>query len=207
LCWLTGSRVDCRLSRCVATTCHIFEEENMMRNLTPVVVLAVTTTLAAGCSSSPTAPAPVTTFTISLANNGTQAFLTPFPDIQIQGASVQGVVTPAGTGKFAYDLTVHVVPPNDNSKVSGTLTFDFGSAGTFTCAVTSDAISGPPTDIAGVRTTVTTVPFTVTTGTGRFSGSNGSGTLVLTNQRASDTSPTSSFVSSGTMNIGGLKAS
>jgi hypothetical protein len=185
---------------------HLFKEKNIMRSL-KAVVLAVAAGLAVGCNGSPAAPAPVTAFTISLANNGTQAFLTPFPDIQIQGASVQGVAIPAGSGKFAYDLTVHVVPPNDNSRVSGTVTFDFGAAGSFTCAVTSDAISGPPTDIAGVRTTVTTVPFTLTTGTGRFSGSNGSGTLVLTNQRASDTSPTSSFISSGTMNVAGVKAS
>lgn len=184
----------------------IFEEE-YVRNPMTIAILSVTAGLAVGCSGSPAAPAPVTTFAISLANNGTQSFVTPFPDIEIQGASVQGVVTPAGTGKFAYDLTVHVVPPNDNSKVTGTVTFDFGNAGSFTCAVGGDALSGPPTDIAGVRTTVTTVPFSLTTGTGRFSGSSGSGTLVLTNQRASDTSPTSSFVSTGTMNIGNLKAS
>ena len=178
-----------------------------MRKSRTIVTLALSATLfaAIGCGGSATAPDTVSTFTISLANNGTQAFLTPFPDIQIQGASVQAVASPAGNGKFSYDLTVHVVPPNPNSPVSGTLTFDFGAAGNFSATVSADAMSGPPTAVAGVRTTVTTVPFTFTKGTGQFISASGSGTLVLTNQRASDTSPTSSFVSSGTMNLAGRK--
>jgi len=53
---------------------------------------------------------------------------------------------------------------------------------------------------------VTTVPFTFTKGTGQFEAASGSGTLVLTNQRASDTSPTSLFVSAGTMNLAGRKS-
>src|SRR6476660_8961802 len=112
------------------------------------LVLSVAPFAAMGCGGSTTAPDAVSAFTISLANNGTQAFLTPFPDIQIQGASVQAVASPAGNGKFSYDLTVHVVPPNPNSLVSGTLTFDFGAAGNFSATVSGDAISGPPTDIA-----------------------------------------------------------
>jgi hypothetical protein len=178
-----------------------------MRTSRTIVTLALSATLLStiGCGGSTTAPDTVSAFTISLVNNGTQAFLTPFPDIQIQGASVQAVATPAGNGKFSYDLTVHVVQPNPNSPVTGTVTFDFGAAGNFSATVTGDAISGPPTDIAGVRTTVTTVPFTLTKGTGQFASASGSGTLVLTNQRASDTSPTSSFVSSGTMNLSGRK--
>ena len=178
-----------------------------MRKSRTIVTLALSVTMfaAVGCGGSSTAPDAVSTFTIALANNGTQAFLTPFPDIQIQGASVQPVASPAGNGKFSYDLTVHVVQPNPNSLVTGTVTFDFGAAGNFSATATGDAISGPPTDIAGVRTTVTTVPFTFTRGTGQFSNASGSGTLVLTNQRASDTSPTSSFVSSGTMNLSGRK--
>src|SRR3954471_10677262 len=127
-----------------------------MRTSRTIVVLAVSAVLVtAGCGASTTAPDPVSAFTISLANNGTQAFLSPFPDIQIQGAGTQPVVTPAGSGKFSYDLVVHVVQPNPNSLVTGTVTFDFGTAGTISTTVTGDAISGPPTDIAGVRTTVT----------------------------------------------------
>lgn len=178
-----------------------------MRKSRTIVTLYLGTMLfaAIGCSASATGPDTVSAFTISLANNGTQAFLTPFPDIQIQGASVQAVATPAGNGKFSYDLIVHVVPPNPNSLVTGTVTFDFGAAGNFSATVSADAISGPPTDIAGVRTTVTTVPFTFTKGTGQFIDASGSGTLVLTNQRASDISPTSSFVSTGSMNLAGRK--
>jgi hypothetical protein len=178
-----------------------------MKKSRAIVTLALNAALFAafGCGGSTAAPDAVSAFTISLANNGTQAFLTPFPDIQIQGTSVQAVVTPAGNGKFSYDLTVHVVPPNTDSRVSGTVTFDFGAAGSFSATVTGDAISGPPTDIAGVRTTVTTVPFTFAKGTGEFVNASGAGTLVLTNQRASDTSPTSSFVSSGVMNLAGRK--
>src|SRR6476660_6860123 len=128
----------------------VIQERGTMRTSRTTVTLAVSAALLAaiGCGGSPTAPAAVSAFTISLANNGTQAFLTPFPDIQIQGASVQPVATPAGSGKFSYDLTVHVVPPNPNSLVSGTLTFDFGAAGNFSATVSGDAISGPPTDIA-----------------------------------------------------------
>ena len=178
-----------------------------MQTSRTIVTLALNAALVAtvACGGSSAAPDTVSAFSISLANNGTQAFLTPFPDIQIQGAGVQAVVTPAGSGKFAYDLIVHVVPPAVNSLVTGTVTFDFGAAGTFSATVTPDAISGPPTDIAGVRTTVTTVPFTFAKGTGQFASASGSGTLVLTNQRASDTSPTSSFVSAGTMNLTGRK--
>jgi hypothetical protein len=178
-----------------------------MRKSRTIVTLALSAGLFAdvGCGGSATAPDAVSAFTISLANNGTQSFLTPFPDIQIQGASVQAVATPAGNGKFSYDLTVHVVQPNPNSLVTGTLTFDFGAAGNFSATVTGDAISGPPTDIAGVRTTVTTVPFTFAKGTGQFISASGSGILMLTNQRASDISPTSSFVSSGSMNLSGRK--
>ena len=178
-----------------------------MKTPRTTVTLALYAALLAtiGCGGSTAAPDAVSAFVISLANNGTQAFLTPFPDIQVQGASVQPVVTPAGNGKFSYDLTVHVVQPNPNSLVTGTVTFDFGAAGTFSATVNGDALSGPPTDIAGVRTTVTTVPFTFAKGTGQFASASGSGTLVLTNQRASDTSPTSSFVSSGNMNLAGRK--
>jgi hypothetical protein len=180
-----------------------------MRIPNALVIVAINAALcgSVACGGSAAAPDPVvTSFTISLSNNGTQAFLTPFPDIQIQGASTQAVVTPAGAGKFSYDLVVHVVAPNPNSAVTGTVTFDFGSAGAFSATVNADAISGPPTDIAGTRTTVTTVPFTFAKGSGQFVSASGSGTLVLTNQRASDTSPTSSFVSTGTMNLTGRKS-
>jgi len=179
-----------------------------MRTPNVIVTLAVSAVVCVGvgCGKSPSGPDAVTAFTISLANNGTQAFLTPFPDIQIQGTSTQAIVTPAGSGKFAYDLTVHVAPPNPNSPVTGAVVFDFGAAGSFSATVAGDAVSGPPTDIAGVRTTVTTVPFTFTKGTGQFEAASGSGTLVLTNQRASDTSPTSLFVSTGTMNLAGRKS-
>jgi hypothetical protein len=149
-------------------------------------------------------PAAATPIAISLANSGVQQFVSPFPNIEVTGASSQPVLSPLGPGTFSYDFIVHVLVPNGGgSLLTGLVTFDFGSVGTFTGALTGGAFSTPPVidQVTGFRTVTENAPFNVASGNGAFFGASGTGFLALTTLRQTDISPTATFVSTGTVNL------
>jgi hypothetical protein len=149
-------------------------------------------------------PAAATPIAISLTNSGIQQFVSPFPNIEVTGTSTQPVLSPLGAGTFAFDFIVHVLVPNaTGSLLTGLVTFDFGSVGSFTGALTGNAFSTPPViDLAtGSRTVTENAPFNVASGTGAFFGASGTGFLTLTTLRQTDISPTATYVSTGTVNL------
>lgn len=153
-----------------------------------------------GFSSSASA----TPIAFSLANDGVQQFVSPFPNIEVTGNSAQPVLSPVGTGTFAFDFVVHVLVPNaGGSLLTGLITFDFGGAGSFTGSLTANAFSSPPAidPATGFRTVTENAPFNLTSGTGVFFGASGTGSIVLTTLRQTDISPTATYVSAGSVNL------
>jgi len=146
------------------------------------------------------APAEATPIAISLANSGIQQFVSPFPKMEVTGASTQPVLSPFGPGTFSYDFVVHVL---SGSSLTGLVTFDFGSVGSFTGTLTSNAFSTPPAidPATGFRTVTENAPFNVASGTGAFFGASGTGFLALTTLRQTDISPTATYVSTGSVNL------
>jgi hypothetical protein len=150
------------------------------------------------------APAAATPIALSLVNSGIQQFVSPFPNIEVTGASTQPVLSPLGAGTFSYDFIVHVLVPNlSGSLLTGLVTFDFGSVGSFTGALTGNAFSTPPVidPVTGSRTVTENAPFNVASGTGAFFGASGTGFLALTTLRQTDISPTATYVSTGSVNL------
>ena len=151
-----------------------------------------------------TSTAAATPISFSLANSGIQQFVSPFPNIEVTGTSTQPVLSPIGAGTFAFDFIVHALVPNaGGSLLTGLLTFNFGSAGSFTGLLTGNAFSTPPVidPMTGFRTVTENAPFNFTSGTGVFFGASGTGALVLTTLRPTDISPTATYVSTGTVNL------
>lgn len=151
-------------------------------------------------------PARAGTISLDLTNSGINSFLSPFPEINIHGDSTQPVIGPAVVGQFSYDFTIHVLTANGGgSLATGLINFDFGGAGKFMGLLTGDAFSTAPVidPGTGFRTVTLKAPFDFSVGTGIFAGAMGKGFLVLTSLRATDTSPTATFTSTGTVVLDG----
>ena len=148
-------------------------------------------------------PAMADTVTLNWAINGTVT-TTPAPPLVNFVAAGTGTVSPFGSATFFAMGTIDPTMPNPNgsSPVTGTFTFAFAGADSFTGTFTGENF--PPDPVTGLR------PFTrnltITGGTGIFSMASGSATAAGASLLTSPGMLDFSFTGQGTVTAPGLTA-